>query len=188
MIYFCKIPWHKQESKKSVDVQRAAARKLLLLGLQQEYAIARMPDIFSEDSGKPFFPEYPDICFNYSHCRMGILCGISNHRIGVDVETVREYREKLVKRVCHPQELLFLEEEDDKESAFTKLWVLKEAYTKYTGQGLRTDLRNLEFADIVRKGEGKKNRCFFKLRQYGQCMAAVCSETYWDGEIIQKEI
>lgn len=185
MIYFCEM---QQELKKNVEVQRAAARKLLLLGLQQEYAMAKLPDISLEDSGKPFFPEYPDICFNYSHCKAGILCGISGRRIGVDVETVREYRENLAKRVCHPQELLFLDEEDDKASTFIKLWVLKEAYTKYTGQGLRMDLRSLAFTDIVQKGEGKKDACFLKLRQYGQCMAAVCSEVYWDGELIQKEI
>ncbi len=188
MIYFCENVQGKEEIKKERKTQSEKARALLFFGLQREYAIDHMPDISFEKGGKPFLSEYPDICFNYSHCPQGILCGISARPIGVDIETVRAYNEKLAKRACHERELCFLQEEEDRAAAFMKLWVLKEAYVKYTGQGLRMDFRNLDVACAAKNGEGKTGRCYLKVQQYQGCVAAVCSEVHWDGTIIQKEM
>lgn len=188
MIYYCKMPEYGRDRKGKHEIQKKAARKLLLLGLQREYGMAELPDISLERNGKPFFPDYPEIHFNYSHCRTGILCGIDHHRIGVDIENVREYRGNVAQRVCHPEERLLLEESDGKAETFIKLWVLKEAYVKYTGCGLSKDFREMDFSKIVHTGQGEVYDCFFKVWKCGDCMAAVCAEQEWDGKVLNEDL
>ena len=82
MIYFCRKTIEKQEKHTK---QTENARELLLAGLRLEYGIERLPVIAASELGKPYFPEMPQIFFNYSHCREGILCGISSTPNGVDM-------------------------------------------------------------------------------------------------------
>lgn len=129
--------------------QTEAARAALLAALRAEYGIRRLPEIAADALGKPFFPQRSDIFFNYSHCRAGVLVGVSRGRIGVDAETLRVFPEKLKLRVCHPAELAALDARPDKNTALTRLWVAKEAYVKYTGQGMRTDFRGLDLSALL---------------------------------------
>ncbi|EET62358.1 phosphopantetheinyl transferase family protein [Marvinbryantia formatexigens DSM 14469] len=186
MIYFCRKDLDSRGQKHGE--QTGAARELLLAGLRLEYGIKQLPDIAADEMGKPYFPGMPQLFFNYSHCREGILCGISDAPIGVDLEPVREHKESLVRRVCHPREAALLQETEQKNPALTKIWVAKEAYLKYLGTGIRSDLRLLDMSAAVLHDEIRFGGCFLHFwRREDICMCA-CTEKPYSGELRQFEI
>jgi 4'-phosphopantetheinyl transferase len=79
--------------------------------------------------------------FNLSHSHELALYGVSrNFLIGIDLERInnRIDREALAKRFFSPCEYAAIRSlpGDQKEQAFFKIWTIKEAYLKATGQGL----------------------------------------------------
>ena len=75
----------------------AMAYLLLCEGLRKEYGITERPVFEYGEHGKPFIIGHPDIHFNVSHCREGVICVISDRPVGVDIESIREYTESLVR-------------------------------------------------------------------------------------------
>lgn len=142
--------------KQSGEVtQHSAAEKLLLFGLRAEYGMEALPEIRRSEYGKPYFPDHPEIWFNYSHSRCGILCGISNRQIGVDIERTLPLRESLARYICHEREWKLFEAEDGQERRrliLTHIWTAKESYLKCTGVGLRVKLKELDFSEILEGG------------------------------------
>ena len=185
MIYFCRKTIEKQEKHTK---QTENARELLLAGLRLEYGIERLPVIAASELGKPYFPEMPQIFFNYSHCREGILCGISSTPIGVDMETVRDYKGPLVKRVCHEQEASLLQEAAQKNRVLTRIWVAKEAYLKYLGTGIRSDMRLLDMSAAVRQDKFTYGGCFLRLWEQEEICMCACTEAPYRGALTQLEI
>lgn len=149
MIYFC--PLEETEWAKEHKGQTKMARNLLLAGLHLEYGLRELPQIDADDMGKPYFPATPQIHFNYSHCRKGILCGIGKEKLGVDAEPLRVFHERTARRICHPKELEMLDGTQEDNVLLTKFWVAKEAYLKYLGTGIRSDLRLLDMSGICRR-------------------------------------
>lgn len=185
MLYFCrKTLDHRQK----YTGQTAAARELLLAGLRLEYNMERLPDIAADEMGKPYFPEMPGIFFNYSHCREGILCGISSAPIGVDMETVRAYRKPLAARVCHPQEAALLQKTAHKDLMMTKFWVAKEAYLKYRGTGIRSDLRALDMSGAAWQDEIQFDGSFLRLWVLEDICMCACTEEPYQGKLTQIKI
>lgn len=133
--------------------QTEAARAVLLFALRREYGIEHLPQIAADELGKPCFPQMPQIAFNYSHCRAGVLCGVGDAPVGVDAETVRNFKSSLIRRICHPAELADLDAQEDAGLALTRIWVAKEAYLKCTGTGIREDLRLLDLSGVCFRGE-----------------------------------
>ena len=75
----------------------AAAYLLLCEGLRKEYGITEKPVFEYGEHGKPSIIGHPDIHFNFSHCREAAVCVISDRPVGVDIESIREYKESLVR-------------------------------------------------------------------------------------------
>ena len=73
-----------------------AAYLLLCEGLRQEYGITEKPVFEYGKHGKPFMVEHPEIHFNLSHCREAAICMISDKPVGIDVESIREFKQTLV--------------------------------------------------------------------------------------------
>lgn len=95
--------------------------------------------------GKPYLKEYPDVYFSLSHSGKLAVLAVSDSEVGIDVQEHRGYNEKISKRFFHEEEKKILEAVSDpveKEILFYKIWTCKEAYIKYTGKGMRQDLRN----------------------------------------------
>ena len=63
----------------------------------------------SGQHGKPYLRDYPGIHFNISHCEGLVACAFSDTETGVDVERIREVKEKVIPKVFDraEQELLF---------------------------------------------------------------------------------
>lgn len=127
------------------------ARKVLAAAVKKEYHLETLPDIEKEETGKPYFKGFPSICFNYSHCPVGILCGISKEPIGVDVEEKRSIRPSLPAYICHPDEKQILDENPHDQDLFWILWTAKEAYVKYIGTGIRSPLGRLDLSGLLDK-------------------------------------
>lgn len=157
------------------DTQREMAMKLLKYGLAHEYGITIEVNVDCEEKGKPYLSDYPDICFNYSHSKVGVLCAIAADRVGADIEGVISYRDRLAQRICHPNELKKLADAVDKDRLLTRIWVAKESYLKYTGEGIRSDLRLLDFS-VCSEIFFRRYGCNFMIVDREKSSMAICSD------------
>ena len=80
--------------------------------------------------GKPFLLEHPQIQFNISHCKNAVLCGIGSKPLGVDVETIRPMRERVLRRVLTASEQQEILQSESPELCFLRFWTLKESFVK----------------------------------------------------------
>lgn len=120
-----------------------AAYLLLKEGLQREYGIADNPVFEYDEGGKPKIRNHPDIHFNISHCREAALCAIGNMPIGADIERIRPFKEPLARHVLSDKEFMYVASSPTPEIEFTRLWTQKEAALKLTGEGIRSDLKEV---------------------------------------------
>ena len=129
-----------------------AAYLLLKEGLRQEYGIETAPIFGYHDSGKPFIEDHPDIHFNLSHCREAAICALSDHPVGVDIESIREYKNSLAEYTMNEQELEAIRGTVRPDVAFIRLWTMKESLLKLTGEGIRNNMKQViaETGDRVR--------------------------------------
>ena len=122
--------------------QRTCVLAYLLLkkGLQQEYDIWENPLFEYGEHGKPSLVGLPHIHFNLSHCRVAAICVVSDKPVGVDIETIRPYKESLARYAMNDDELQLI---NGSALEFTKLWTQKEAVVKLSGRGITTDLKSV---------------------------------------------
>lgn len=116
---------------------RAAARALLARALEADYGLAALPELARAPGGKPYFPHYPDIQFNYSHSGPYALCALGSAPVGADIEVLRPRGAGLPQRALAPEELAWWSAQGGDWPAFFTLWTRKESWVKYTGTGLR---------------------------------------------------
>lgn len=130
-------------------------RRLLAMGLDRLYNFSvaeKQIDSVLEIglNGKPYLPDHPDIYFNISHCDGLVVCAFDSHPIGVDAELPGYFAEVLINRALSESEKGFLQRTGDtlplRQEWFYRLWTLKEAYVKRSGQGVDTDLTKFSFS------------------------------------------
>ena len=95
------------------------------------------------ENGKPTVLNCP-WQFNLSHSGYFAACAVSEAPVGIDIEQLRPIRPALMRRVCTEQELRYVGKDSGR---FLQLWTAKEAYLKFTGEGIAYDLRSVEVAD-----------------------------------------
>ncbi|NPD91608.1 4'-phosphopantetheinyl transferase family protein [Xylanibacter muris] len=120
-----------------------AAYLLLKRSLRDLYGFDCNPDLGYEQNGKPFIVGHPEVCFNISHCRKAAACAVDGCPVGVDVETLRPFREELACHVLSGSEYAAVVGSENPETEFIRLWTMKESFLKLTGEGIRTDLKTL---------------------------------------------
>jgi 4'-phosphopantetheinyl transferase len=103
-------------------------------------------------SGKPALDPaqaLPDLHFSLSHTRDLAACAVGRpHALGIDAEAWRAPAPiELAARYFAPSEARLVAERTPAErpSTFYRLWTLKEAYLKATGQGLAAPLNSFAF-------------------------------------------
>ena len=121
----------------------AMAYLLLCEALRQEYGITELPVFEYGEHGKPFIVGHPDIHFNFSHCREAVICAVSDQPVGVDVESIREYKESLARYTMNDQELEQIARAERPDVEFIRLWTMKEAVLKLSGRGIVDDLKHV---------------------------------------------
>ncbi len=117
-------------------IQDAPAPALLSYALRRELGWTSLPEIARTEKGKPYFPKYPNIRFNWSHSRPYVLCALSARSVGADIERIRPRRDSLPAYALTERELAAYRRMGADWPAFYTLWTRKEAWCKYTGEGL----------------------------------------------------
>ena len=138
--------WRREKALqyKKIDDRKRSVLAFVLLqrALREEYGITVVPEFVYNEFGKPSLPNLP-IHFSLSHCKDAVACAVSDNNIGIDVETIVPYNPDIARRVCTLVELEMLEQSENKDLEFIKLWTMKEAISKYEGMGL-----SLPFSEI----------------------------------------
>lgn len=108
---------------------------VLLAQMYRERTGKPMPEILRD--GKPCFAA-GELHFSVSHTKRRVFCALSDRPVGIDAEELdRDVDLRLAEKVLSPTEKIRFAAADDKRLALLRLWVLKEAAVKLTGQGLR---------------------------------------------------
>ena len=134
VVYYTEIP----EKYVHKNMEHMAAEKLLAAGLYKEFGLklAFEPRAKGEH-GKPFLTLQPRIHYNISHSGKYVMCVIAGQEVGIDIQEHRKVNyERLVQRMVPSDMVREILESDEPEKAFFAQWVLREAYIKWTGEGL----------------------------------------------------
>ena len=123
--------------------QCALAYLLLKRALHEGYGITGNPRFNYGEHGKPLLADYPDIHFSLSHCREAVACAVSDRPVGIDVESIGRYREQLAAYTMSEDERAAIAAAASPEVAFTRLWTMKEALLKCSGQGIVDGLKTV---------------------------------------------
>ncbi len=99
------------------------------------------------EQGKPFCVSHPEIHFNLSHSGNWVVMAVSDQPIGVDIETPNPKRNimAIAEHYFLPEEVKIIRSSKDALDMFYKLWTLKEAYVKATGEGIVSGLSKCGF-------------------------------------------
>lgn len=127
------------------------------------------------DLGKPQIVNFPKK-FNLSHSGDYVVCGVGDGEVGVDIQKWVPYRERTAERFFAPAEWKLLQELSvpQRTELFYRLWSRKEAYGKYTGQGIGSAVGE-DFSD-ERKWQ-EKQICFRERILKDSYSLAVCYGT-----------
>ncbi len=165
-------------------------RTLLNMGLQREYALfLSQLTVKTGRYGKPYLKERPEIQFNISHCDGLAACALHNRTVGLDVEVIRPFSERLVKKVLTEEELASLGGREMTPELFFRYWTLKESYLKARGTGLAASMREISFSW---KADGSvesssEEYVFYQKCLWGKYLIAVCTARDSDGDEEEKE-
>ena len=103
-----------------------------------------------------YFSSNCEIFFNISHSSNYVACVIGNRPVGIDIEKARKGRQNLAKRFFDVSEAEWIKE-CDSDQRFFRIWTLKEAYGKATGQGVLDILDKIVYR--LEKGKMKAYMC-----------------------------
>lgn len=134
--------------------EHSLGRKLLQKGLEHFYQIhltlSELESSLSrKKNGKPYLKDYPEIFFNISHCHGLAVCAFHDRPIGADCEMPDRFAPILPKKILTQKEKelfhTYCVDPYQEEEYFFRFWTLKEAYVKYSGTGVDTDLTAFSF-------------------------------------------
>ena len=113
------------------------AGRALLAKVYREVTGEDCPEIAIAERGKPYFVD-SNWHFSISHTKRHVFCALGDGPVGIDAEEMdREISPKLADKILSPSEQIRYEAAFDQRAALLRLWVLKEAAAKLTGEGLR---------------------------------------------------
>ena len=141
---------HKQDQMRSL-----LAGYLLRLALEKEGIDYSDTTISILESGKPVIVDNSNLFFSLSHAGDYAACLISNHNIGVDIETKtkslfmdgkEEKLQAVVEKILTPKERIEFsaKNQEEKVEYFLRTWTRKECYSKADGRGLSIGLEQIE--------------------------------------------
>lgn len=107
------------------------------------------------ENGKPYIRD-SRVQFNLSHSGDFVMLMIADQECGIDLQTQVKNQERLAKRIMHQEEYAAYTAEEDgfpKSELLSWCWCAKEAYLKYTGDGIRYAMSELNMADFLLHSE-----------------------------------
>ncbi len=125
-------------------VQCAEAYLLLMQALCEGYGIEDEQTFDTGEHGKPSLHDHPEIHFNLSHCKKGVICVVDDAPVGCDIESIATKVDPQLCNYCmSEQETEQIMTAKEPTIEFARLWTMKEAVVKLTGEGLITPLREI---------------------------------------------
>lgn len=122
------------------------AGRALLASAYRQWTGQDLPPIALTPQGKPYFPDSP-LHFSITHTPRHAFCALSDAPVGIDAEeTDRNISLKLAERILSPAEKARFDAAPDPRAALLRLWVLKEAAVKLSGEGLRGYPNHTDFS------------------------------------------
>ncbi len=119
------------------------AYQLLKQCLYEEYDLSENPLFEYNEHGKPSIVGHPEIFFNLSHCKEAAACVVSDKPIGIDVESIREYKDSLVNYTMNEKEIQIIVSAENPAVAFIRFWTMKESTMKLIGTGISNDMKTV---------------------------------------------
>lgn len=98
-------------------------------------------DVTYVSNGKPVY-KTSHIHFNLSHAGNYVVCVVSDKDVGIDIEGRRKNALKVARRFFTQTECDWI---GDDAARFVRVWTLKEAYAKLTGEGIAGAVSKAEF-------------------------------------------
>ena len=141
--WYAQMPAYRKEKISRIKTARSR-RQSLAAGILLDRALCDTGitgyGISAGEHGKPYVMGYSGICFSLSHSEDMAALGISGREIGVDIQRVRHFSEKLKSRVFSEAELSearrLCAEGADMDTVCTRMWTMKEAIMKHSGIGI----------------------------------------------------
>ncbi|MGN0341856.1 MAG: 4'-phosphopantetheinyl transferase family protein [Roseburia sp.] len=134
-----------QRLKQSADRRRCVGAGLLEWYGMKCFCREQVPPVTAVgEKGKPYFPEFPGLQYNLSHSGDFVVAAFSEEPVGIDIAERRVCKDSLIRRCLTEAETRWLNGQEDRDEAFCRLWAGKESFVKWTGDGLRKDLRQVE--------------------------------------------
>ncbi len=127
-------------------------------------------------NGKPFLKS-EKLFFNISHCADGVAVAIDIAPVGIDVQEIGGFNEKVAKRFFNESENKKINASPDKAKAFTRIWTLKESAIKCEGKSL-ADLGEFSFGDYEKFFEKYEKK--FSCLSEKNVLISVCGDRYFD--------
>ena len=136
-------------------------------------------DFLEDEKGKPYLKGHP-VHFNVSHSGLLWMCMVGDAPCGIDIQQEKDCSfEKISARHFNDEEQAYIGREGI--SGFFRLWTMREAYGKYTGQGFYGNIPPLIGADgqPVKEADG----AFIHEIEIGSGIYCVCCTGGKDDEI-----
>ncbi len=127
-------------------------------------------------NGKPFLKS-GEMFFNISHCAEGVAVAIDIAPVGIDVQEIGGFNEKVAKRFFNESENKKINASPDKAKAFTRIWTLKESAIKCEGKSL-ANLGEFSFGDYENFFEKYEKK--FSCLSEKNVLISVCGDRYFD--------
>lgn len=136
-------------SKQEKSRKQSMGAGLLLQKVLALYHMDKAPLSVGEH-GKP---QMEGLQFNLSHSGNLVICAVSDKPVGCDVEELRKAPKGVAERFFTENEKVYLNHfsGEAQDTAFYRLWTMKESYVKMTGEGMGLPLGAYE---IVVEGVG----------------------------------
>lgn len=156
-------------------------RKLLKFAVQDLFGLNTDTLVITKNEhGKPYFQDVRGIEFNISHSGDYVAVMLGDTHIGVDIQTVRPVKERVIYKMCNDDECSFVFSDTETDRAFIRLWTLKESYVKALGTGMtfpmstvNFDLRNTE-EDTGKFGKLSNQQGIFLNRDFDDFILSAC--------------
>lgn len=161
--------------KRNSDRDNCVVAYLLLRHALRENGI----DSFETEvgaNGKPFLKS-EKLFFNISHCAEGVAVVVDTEPVGIDVQEIGGFNEKVAKRFFNESENKKINASPDKAKAFTRIWTLKESAIKCEGKSL-ANLGEFSFGDYENFFEKYEKK--FSCLSERNVLISVCGNRYFD--------
>ena len=162
---------------KQDDKKRSILGEILLIKLLSDLNINyKSIDIYKNKYGKPYIKNR-ELYFNISHSKDFVVCTISNNKIGIDIEQIREANDSIIKQFATNKEIEYI---NQNQKYYNKrcfeIFTLKESYFKCLGTNLN-HIKKIEFELNDKTIKSSNNKFHFTLiNNIDNYIIAICEE------------